>query len=346
MHAANLVSEIKKIDSTPIFKAWGGDRLIQQNVPLVKHINTTSFMGIWNILKNLGSIRSNFSFCKHDILDFKPDALILVDYPGFNLKIAEFAKRNGVKVFYYISPKIWAWYKSRVLKIRDFVDHLLVIFPFEVDFYKKYGIDAVYVGNPLLDEISKKEYSISFQSSKPIIALLPGSRKQEIEAILPKMLMIIDDFTNYQFVIAATNTFSEDYYQSFIKGKNVGFVFNETYGLLRNARAALVTSGTATLETALFKVPQVVCYSTNWLTYIIASRLINIKYISLVNILLNKRVVPELIQTALNKHDLKMELNIVLNKKEDIIVDYNRIISSLNKEGASRNAAKFIVSAI
>ena len=346
MHAANLVSEIKKIDSTSIFKAWGGDRLIQQKVSLVKHINTTSFMGIWNVLKNFGSIRSNLIFCKHDILDFKPDALILVDYPGFNLKIAEFAKRNGVKVFYYISPKIWAWYSSRVLKIKNFVDHLLVIFPFEVDFYKKYGIDAVYVGNPLLDEISKKDYSLSFQSSKPIIALLPGSRKQEIEAVLPKMLMIIDDFPSYQFVIAANNIFSEDYYQSFMKGKNVGFVFNETYGLLKIARAALVTSGTATLETALFKVPQVVCYSTNWLTYIIARRLINIKYISLVNIILNKRVVPELIQTSLNKQNLNMELNIVLNTKEDIIIDYNKIIDLLNKEGASRNAAKFIVSAI
>lgn len=346
MHAANLVCEIKKMDSNSIFRAWGGDKLLRQNIPLAKHIKNTAFMGIWNVIKNLGFIQSNLNFCRHDILDFRPDALILVDYPGFNLKIAEFAKKHSIKVFYYISPKIWAWYRSRVLKIKKYVDHLLVIYPFEVDFYRKHGIHATYVGNPLLDEISKQQYSFSFKSSKPIIALLPGSRKQEIEAILPKMLMIVEDFPSYQFIIAATNTVSKDYYRSFIEERNVALVFEETYGLLNQARAALVTSGTATLETAIFNVPQVVCYKTNWFTYIIARQLIKIKYISLVNILLNKRVVTELIQNALTKKNLKKELDFILKKPNNILIEYKNIINLLDKKGASKNAAKFIFSSV
>ncbi len=344
MHAANLVCEIKSMDSNPIFRAWGGDKLLRQNIPLAKHIKTTAFMGVWNVIKNLGFIQSNLKFCRHDILEFRPDALILVDYPGFNLKIAEFAKKHSIKVFYYISPKIWAWYRRRVLKIKKYVDHLLVIYPFEVDFYRKHGIHVTYVGNPLLDEISKQKYSFSFKSSKPIIALLPGSRKQEIEAILPKMLMIVEDFPSYQFIIAATNTVSQDYYRSFIDERNVGLVFEETYGLLNQARAALVTSGTATLETAIFNVPQVVCYKTNWFTYIIARQLIKIKYISLVNIMLNKRVVTELIQNSLTKKNLKKELDFILNKPNNILIEYKNIINLLDKKGASKNAAKFIFS--
>lgn len=343
MHAANLVNEIKNIDDNYNVRAWGGDRLISQGVSLAKNIKQTTFMGLWNVIINLVSIKSNLTFCKKDILDFQPDALILVDYPGFNLRIAEFAKKKGIKVFYYISPKVWAWNKSRISKINKYIDHLLVIFPFEVDFYRKHGVEAIYVGNPLLDEL-KKDYTLSFRSSKPIIALLPGSRKQEIESLLPIMLSVVEHYPSYQFVVGATNTFSKEYYQSFVEGKNVKFVFNETYGLLKDAEAALVTSGTATLETALFKVPQVVCYKTNWFTYIIAKSLIKIEYLSLVNILLNRMAVKELIQGALNQRNLKLELDLLFSERERIIGDYDILSKILNKQGASKNAAQFIFS--
>ncbi len=346
MHAANLVNELKKVDSDIFVRAWGGERLISEGVSLAKNIKQTAFMGLWSVLRNLRTIQSNLTFCKQDILAFKADALILVDYPAFNLKIAEFAKKNGIKVFYYISPKVWAWNKNRVLKIKKFVDHLLVIFPFEVEFFKKYGVEVTYVGNPLLDEIEKKDHTLSFKSSQSIIALLPGSRKQEIEAILPEMLTVVEDYPDHQFVIGATNTFSKEYYQSFIKQKNVEFVFNETYALLANAKAALVTSGTATLEAALFKVPQVVCYKTNWFTYMIAKRVVKIEHLSLVNILLNKTAVKELIQAGLNKENLKLELNILLSEREKILTDYNKLSDLLNKKGASKNAAEFILSSI
>ena len=346
LHAANLAHELKKCNNEIQLRAWGGERLLAEGVELAKHIKDTSFMGFWNVLKNLGTIKENLNYCKEDILKFKPDAIVLVDYPGFNLKIAKFAKEHGIKVFYYISPKVWAWNKSRVAKIKKYVDELLVIFPFEVEFYQTYGMNVTYVGNPLLDELAKAKFKFTHQLEKPIIALLPGSRKQEIEDILPEILTVVDDYPDYQFVIAATNAFSKEYYQSFIKEKNVKLVFNQTYGLLENATAALVTSGTATLETALFKVPQVVCYKTNWLTYVLAKNLIKIKYLSLVNILMDKVVVKELIQSELNKSNLNEELDILLNANEGIIKDYDKLIDLLNKKGASKNVAQFIFESI
>ena len=346
LHAANLVEELKKCNNELEFRAWGGERLLAQGVELAKHIKETAFMGLLDVLKNLGAIKENLNYCKQDILKYKPDALILVDYPGFNLKIAKFAKQQGIKVLYYISPKVWAWNKSRVTKIKRYVNELLVIFPFEVEFYQKYGMKVTYVGNPLLDEIGKGNFSFSYSTEKPIIALLPGSRKQEIEGILPEMLRIVSHYPNHQFVIAATNNFSKQYYHSFIKENNIKLVFDETYGLLSNATAALVTSGTATLETALFKVPQVVCYKTNWLTYFLAKNLIKIKYLSLVNILMDKLVVKELIQSELNTENLKAELNHLINKKESIKDDYEKLIKLLGISGASKNAAKFITDSI
>ena len=346
LHAANLVHELKKINKDLQIRAWGGARLLAEGVELAKHIKDTAFMGLLDVLKNLGAIKENLKYCKHDILDYKPDAIVLVDYPGFNLKIAKFAKQHGIKVFYYISPKVWAWNKSRVSKIKRYVDELLVIFPFEVEFYQKHKMEVTYVGNPLLDEIAKGDFIFTRKFEKPIIALLPGSRKQEIESILPEMLKVVRDYPNHQFVIAATNTFTQEYYQSFIKEENVAMVFDETYGLLSNATAALVTSGTATLETALFKVPQVVCYKTNWLTYFLAKNLINIKYLSLVNILMDKLVVKELIQADLNKNKLKEELDILLNKNEEILNNYDELSDLLNKKGASKNAAQFIAKSI
>ena len=346
LHASNLVEELKKCNNELEFRAWGGERLLAQGVKLAKHIKETAFMGLLDVLKNLGAIKENLNYCKQDILKYKPDALILVDYPGFNLKIANFAKQQGIKVLYYISPKVWAWNKSRVSKIKRYVDELLVIFPFEVDFYQKYGMKVTYVGNPLLDEIGKGNFSFSYSTEKPIIALLPGSRKQEIETMLTEMLTIVNYYPNHQFVIAATNNFSKEYYQSLIKEKNVVLVFDETYGLLSNATAALVTSGTATLETALFKVPQVVCYKTSWITYFLAKNLIKIKYLSLVNILMDKLVVKELIQKELNENRIKVELDILLNDNKEILTDYEKLIDLLNKKGASKNAAGFIIDSI
>jgi lipid-A-disaccharide synthase len=346
LHAANLVQELKKYNSNLSIRAWGGDRLIAEGVEIAKNISETSFMGLTKVISNLSAIKKNLDYCKSDIIQFKPDAVILVDYPGFNLKIAEFAKTQGIKVFFYISPKVWAWNKSRISKIKNYVDHLLVIFPFEVDFYKKHGMEVTYVGNPLLDEIAKGDFNFSFQSNKAIIALLPGSRKQEIEKILPEMLSVVDGFPEYQFVIAATNLFSKAYYDSFIKNKNVAIVFDETYGLLDAADFALVTSGTATLEAALFKLPQVVCYKTNWLTYCIAKLAININYLSLVNILMDKLVVKELIQSELNTENLKEELNNLINKKESIKDDYEKLIKLLGSSGASKKAAQFITETI
>ncbi len=348
MHAANLVREMKKINTSISFRAWGGDRLISEGVSIVKHIKNTSFMGFWNVLKNINIIKSNLSFCKKDILHFNPNAIILVDYPGFNLKIAKYAKKNGIKVFYYISPKVWAWNLKRVKKIKVYVDHLLVIFPFEVKFYKNHGINAIYVGNPLLDEIDKKCTKLSFNSSKPIIALLPGSRKQEIDLILPIMLSIVDNFPNFQFIIACNNLFSKEYYTSFIKDFNVQLIFNETYALLSNAKAALITSGTASLEAALLNVPQVVCYKTNFLTYILARMMVKIQFLSLVNILLENNVVKELIQKKLNTENLIKELNIIFNNHErkKIFKSYKKINNILRKKEASKFAARYIINTI
>ncbi|MDC0249301.1 lipid-A-disaccharide synthase [Flavobacteriales bacterium] len=346
LHAANLVRELKLFNSSINIRAWGGERLISEGVEIVKHIKDTAFMGLWHVLKNLNTIKENLTYCKQDILEYKPDAIILVDYPGFNLKIAQFGKQHGIKVFYYISPKVWAWNRSRVNKIKRYVDELLVIFPFEVDFYKKNGMEVTYVGNPLLDEISKGNFRFTYQTEKPIIALLPGSRKQEIETMLPEMLKVAEKYPNYQFVVAATNTFNKEYYQSFIKGTNAGLVFDETYGLLSNATAAVITSGTASLEAALFKVPQVVCYKTNWITYILAKNLIKIRFLSLVNILMDKLIVKELIQVDFNKINIKEELDILLGERDKILTDYDKLSDLLNKKGASKNAAEFIIESI
>jgi len=346
LHAANLVHELKAHNSILNIRAWGGDRLIAEGVEIARNISKTSFMGLTKVISNLSAIKANIDFCRRDILKFKPDAIILVDYPGFNLKIAEFAKKQGIKVFYYISPKVWAWNKSRISKIRNYVDHLLVIFPFEVDFYKDHGIEVNYVGNPLLDEVNKDNFNLTYESDKSIVALLPGSRKQEIDMILPAMISIINDFPDYQFVIAATNSYSKSYYESFITSKNVAIVFDETYGLLDNSDYAIITSGTATLEAALFKVPQIVCYKTNWITYWIAKLVIKIKYLSLVNILMDKLVVKELIQSELTTKNLKTEFNNLINKKESIKDDYKKLIKLLGSSGASKKVAQFITETI
>jgi len=279
MHAANLVASLKKKDGNTVLRAWGGEKLKQQGVTLVKHIKDLAFMGFWEVILNLPTILSNISFCKKDILAFSPDALILVDYPGFNFRIAKFAKQNGIRVFYYISPQIWAWKRSRINQIRKNVDKMFVILPFEKEYYQRNNFEVDFVGHPLLDEIAKDDFSLSIKKDKEIIALLPGSRKQEIQQILPQMLKIVNDFPNYQFIVATANAVEEEFYKKLSTDNNVLLVKNETYGLLKNAKAALVTSGTATLETALFEVPQVVCYKTNAFSFQIAKQLVKTKFI-------------------------------------------------------------------
>jgi lipid-A-disaccharide synthase len=355
LHASNLVREIKKNDQEAVFRGWGGDLMNSQGVDIIKHIRDYSFMGFTEVLMNLGTILKSISFCKRDIINYKPDVLILIDYPGFNLRIAEFAHKRGLKVIYYISPQIWAWKQSRVHKIKANVDKMMVILPFEKSFYKKFNYEVEFVGHPLLDAIENyKKLSPNNQfreehklNNKPIIALLPGSRKQEITRMLELMLSVKEEFADIQFVIAGAPSIPENFYQNLIGTKDIKIVFNKTYDLLMNSTAALVTSGTATLETALFNVPQVVCYKGSNISYYIAKNLIKVKYISLVNLILDKKIVTELIQHDLNKENIKKELNEILyNKtiKEKLMDDYATLAIKLGGTGASAKAASVISS--
>lgn len=352
LHAANLAREIKKNDANAEFRAWGGGLLEKQGAKLVKHYRDLAFMGFVEVLFNLLTIFKNISFCKNDILKYNPDVVILVDYPGFNLRIAEFAHRHAYKVVYYISPQVWAWKKSRVHTIKKVVDKMLVILPFEKDFYAKYGVGVDFVGHPLLDVLSNKascsrEIFIEKNSlsGKPIVALLPGSRKQEVQKMLAQMLKTVPYFAKYQFVVAGVDTLENQVYSDILKNSEAKLVLNQTHDLLHFAEAALVTSGTATLETALLEVPEVVCYKGNRLSYEIARRIIDVKYISLVNLIMDRMVVKELIQNELTKENLVSELNNLLtneNVKDRLKNDFAELKSKLGFKGASANAAKVI----
>lgn len=350
LHASNLVASLKKIDGNAVFRGWGGDLMELKGVNIIKHYKDLAFMGFWEVLKNLKTIMKNLSFCKQDILSFQPDVLILVDYPGFNLRIAEWAKKNNIKVVYYISPQVWAWKENRVKKIKKYVDKMLVILPFEKTFYEKHHFEVAYVGHPLLDAISNfnpetKEtfYKKNELNDKPIIALLPGSRKQEIEKMLPLMLSVTDSFNDYQFVVSKAPSVDEHFYKKLIKNKAI-LCKSSSYDLLSYAKAALVTSGTATLETALFKVPQIVCYKGNNISYQIAKRVINVKYISLVNLIYDDEVVKELIQYDLTTQNLKLELQKILtpDNRKAILEKYETLIQKLGEGGASDKAAEQI----
>lgn len=345
------MKELKKQDTEAEFRFWGGDLMskVAGKNP-VKHYKDLAFMGFLEVALNLRTILGNIQFCKKDIQNYQPDILILIDYPGFNLRIAEFAKSLGIKVVYYISPQLWAWKESRVETVKKYVDEMLVILPFEKDFYKKHHIDAHFVGHPLLDAISdlqeinienfKKENGLN---EKEIIALLPGSRQQEVEKMLEIMLSVRNHFSDYQFVIAGAPSLEKEFYQKFVD-ENVHFVSNKTYDLLRCSKAALVTSGTATLETALLNVPEVVCYRGSRISYEIGKRLVkNIKYISLVNLIMNREVVKELIQSELTTENLVRELSLILGKnRQKMLSDYEILRKKLGGKGASENAAKII----
>lgn len=351
MHSANLMKELKKCDPKADFRFWGGDLMKREGGTLVKHYRDLAFMGFTEVVMNLRTILRNIDFCKKDLLENRPDAVILIDYPGFNLRIAEFARKNGIKVFYYISPQVWAWKQSRVHKIRRVVDRMYVILPFEKDFYKKFDYQVEFVGHPLLDELENiKANSFSRQDlqkmckldDKPIIVLLPGSRKQEISVMLPLMLSVTDDFPEYQFVIAAAPSIPSDFLQAVAGNKSVAIVSGQTYSLLTHATAALVTSGTATLETALFEVPEVVCYKGGWISYSIARMLVKVNYISLVNLIMDEAIVKELIQNQLTTSNLRSELKLILddvNAREKMKSAFVRLKQKLGGKGASARVA-------
>lgn len=358
LHASNLMKSLLEEDSEIVFRYWGGDRMSAVKKGLVKHIRDLAFMGFVEVIMNLRTILGNIKFCKKDILEFKPDALVLVDYPGFNLRIAEWAKSQNIKVYYYISPQIWAWKQSRVHKIKATVDHMFVILPFEEEFYAKFDYKVEYVGHPLLDEFARFEFNdeTKFEflqefelDEKPIIAVLPGSRKQEVATKLPLMIEALRNIDTHQIVVATVNNLPMEFYRSLVTDSKVRFIRNRTYDLLVAAEIAVVTSGTATLETALMEVPEVVCYKGSNISYHIAKRLIKVKYISLVNLIMDRPVVKELIQNECTPESIHAEVMRLLNDET-----YNSLMreefKSLKKllggGGASKKVAQSLLKTI
>lgn len=348
LHGGNLIKQLHMQDTNAEVRCWGGDKMEAAGATLVKHYRDLAFMGFVEVIRHLRTIFRNIEFCKKDVTEFRPDVLVLIDYPGFNMRIAEWAKQQGIKVVYYISPQVWAWKENRVKKIKRDVDKMLVILPFEVDFYKKWNFDVAYVGHPLIEVISKeKKQPVEPIATKPIIALLPGSRAQEIKVKLPVMLQMVKHFPDYQFVIAQAPAQPDNLYRSMIGDENVLLAKNQTYNLLKQSKAALVTSGTATLETALFGVPQVVCYKGNPISYWLARKLIKVKYISLVNLIMDKQIVTELIQHELNEQRLREELDKILGNDMHIAAlkeDYDTLWHTLGDSYASQKAALAIIS--
>ena len=356
LHASNLMLAIKEKDPEAEFRVWGGDLMKKAGGELVKHYRDLAFMGFVEVFKNLMTIMDNLAFCKSDIQHYQPDALILVDYPGFNLRIAEFAHEKGFKVIYYISPQVWAWKRSRVKKIRRVVDKMMVILPFEKDFYSKYGLDVEFVGHPLLDSLSNEKitpkeefYKANKLEDKPLIAILPGSRKQEVAKMLKIMLEVVPEFENYQFVVAGVSSITHHFYKQIIGDLPVKMLMNKMRDILQYASAAFVTSGTATLETALIGTPEVVCYKGHSASYIIAKWIVHVKYISLVNLILDKLAVKELVQKDLTKKNLMKELDLLLNdtnKIKQLQSDYTALKEKLGQAGASERAAEIILKQI
>lgn len=363
LHGANVMKQLYSEQLDLDIRFWGGDKMNAVGGTLAKHIKELAFMGFVEVLMNIRTILRNMKFCKEDILKFKPDALLLIDYPGFNLRIAKWAKENNIKVYYYISPTVWAWKEKRVENIRRDVFKLFTILPFEKAFYAKHQIDVEYVGHPLLDEIrnyenSKAEALGIDSKGKEIVALLPGSRVQELKTKLPVMLDLVDNYPQYHFVIAGAPNMDEAVYKSIIGEKQVSVIYGKTYHLLNAASLAVVTSGTATLETALFKVPQVVCYKGNPISYAIAKRLVKVKYISLPNLILDEPLVTELIQDDCTIENVKREFELLqpgMEKRKAIEEGYNKIEQLLaqhdvdengQQKGASAKVAQYLLKTI
>lgn len=359
LHASNLMKALKERDPQADFRCWGGDLMEAAGGDIVKHYKELAFMGFWEVFTHLNEILRNFKICQTDILQYEPDAVILVDYPGFNLRMAKFAKEQGFKVIYYISPQIWAWKKGRIKKIKKYVDEMMVILPFEEDFYAKNGMKVHYVGHPLLDAVSRdlhqSEEVLRFREQhelddREIIALLPGSRKQEITAILPQMLEMVPLFPQYQFVVSVVDWQPASLYEKFLKKYPVKTVSGSAYPLLANAKAAIVASGTATLETAMIGTPEVVCYAGSELSYIIAKQLISgIRFISLPNLVMDKQVVTELIQHDFNTFHLRKELERITENEACIAAmkeDYRQMYAMLGDGSASAKAADVVISSM
>ncbi|MCR4964549.1 MAG: lipid-A-disaccharide synthase [Bacteroidales bacterium] len=356
LHASNLMKALLRRDPQAEFRFWGGDLMSAVGGTPVKHYKDISFMGFWEVFIHLKTILGLMRYCKEDILSYAPDALILVDYPGFNLRIAKFAKKHKIPVFYYISPQIWAWKKGRIRTIRKNIDEMMVILPFEEAFYAKNGMKVHYVGHPLLDAITDqvraseevRKFRDTYQiGDREIIALLPGSRRQEITALLPQMLAMVPLFPQYHFVVSTVTWQSESLYDQYIKDLPVTRVSGSVYPLLANAKAAVVASGTATLETALFCVPQVVVYAGSEISYLIAKQLIKgISYISLPNLIADKPIVKELIQHDFDTRHLQEEMHKIIDNGQNIqrmIDDYRSLCQQLGNGSASDKAASVVL---
>lgn len=354
MHAANLMKQLKLRDNQAYFRVWGGDKMQAETNEMVKHFKDNSFMGIFQVVTNIRTIKRNFTLCEEDIQQFQPDVLILIDNSGFNLRIAKYVMQSDLKtrIYYYILPQAWAWKQKRVHTIQQWCHRIFAILPFEKAFYKSYGYDVDYVGHPILDAIAQRKPSLldfpalqaQFNlSDQPIIALLPGSRKQEIKTKLPAMLQVLSHFPQYQFVIAGSETISPDFYAQY-NPDNVKIIFNRTYDILNYATAALVTSGTATLETALFRVPQVVCYKPGFFSYHLLKGIVKINFICMVNLILDRMAVQELIEGDLNEKRLVKELNLILEgeKRSQMLKDYDELATKLGGEGASERTAQLM----
>ena len=344
MHAANLIKELSLSDKEAQFKGFGGEKMQTQGLQLVKHYKEMAFMGFLEVISNLNIIRKNLALAKYDIQSFQPDVLILIDYPGFNMRIAKFAKKLGIKVVYYITPQVWAWKQGRIKKLKRDTDLLLPILPFEKEFFTKHGAKSTFLGHPLLDELTDC-ISKSVDTEKPIIALLPGSRKQEIKKMLPLMMELADHFTDYQFIIAGAPSIPSSFYRSITGDSYLPISTDKTYEVLKGAKVAVITSGTATLEAAILQVPQVVCYRTSRFSYWIGKQVIKVPFISLVNLILNKQVVTELVQTDFNKERLIQEIDKLLNKKYRTVIlqEYKYLIKKLGTKGASKRAAQAVI---
>lgn len=353
LHGSGLMKSILREDPAAEFRFYGGDMMSKTGGTLVKHYREMAFMGFVDVLANIRTITRNLRHCKKDILNFRPDALILIDYAGFNLRIAEFAHENSLRTFFYISPKVWAWKKDRIVKLKKYVDLLFVIFPFEVEYFRENNLTVEFYGNPLLD--AKAEYHRNLSpdkdfrkenelSDEPVVALLAGSRKHEVSRLLPQMVKAARHFPACQFIVAGAPSIPPEQYNRYLEGTGIKVIYNQTYRLLENANAAVVTSGTATLETALFRVPQVVVFKTGWFTFYLGRLFVKIRFFSLVNLIAGREVVKELLQFRLSK-EIQAELNRVLfdaGRRKDILNGYDEIINILGGEGTSERIARRI----
>ena len=351
LHGSTLVRYLMQVDKKAVIECWGGDRMEAEGAKLLKHYRDHAIMGFWEVLVNINRMYRNLKLCKEQILAFKPDVVILIDYPGFNLRIARFLKENRVRSYYYISPKVWAWKESRVEIIKRFIDRMYIIFPFEVEFYRKHDFKAIYYGNPLVESVNLEMGSamdpdrfrkVNQLDDRPVIALLAGSRQQEIKLILPEMIRIKKYYPDYQFVIAGISSVSAGIYKKIVGDEDIRIVFDQTFHLLSASQIAIVTSGTATLETALAGIPQIVCYKASPITYHLARRLVKLRFISLVNLIMDREIVRELIQHDLNEKNLVSEINILLPggwKRDMMLNNYKQLSSFLTGDGTSGKIA-------